>query len=241
MTNAEIILQFASSQSAMFLRRDLLQWVRSKMPSASVGSIDVTLRKLTNQGILNRVKNGIYKIGPNYKVKFSVRLDDESKSLYKAVRELYPYTKLCIWNANVISSFMQHIPNVNMIILETERHAMEALFSDLGQLSERHALLKPTEKEYSLYASGRPCIIVKPLISEAPLNRIDEIDTPSIEKILVDISIDPEFPYAREAELYSIFENVGEQYSVDTKCMLRYASRRGKKDKIQNLINSTIL
>jgi len=241
MTNGDIILQFSASQAGTFGRRDLLSWVESKYPSSSLGSIDVTLRRMTNQGIFMRTTKGEYRIARRVKPKFSIKPDEGMQSLYCSIKELFPYSKLCIWNANVISSLMHHVPNLDVIILETERIAMEPVFNDLSRLSSRRILLKPTEKDYSLYASGNSCVIVKPLISESPLVNIDGIETPSIEKILVDISIDPEFPYAKDSELHTIYENAGEKFAIDKKCMLRYASRRGKKEEISKLIDSTIL
>lgn len=241
MTNGEKILQFSSSQADKFERRDLLRWIGEQYPSVSQACIDVTLRRLVKQGVLSRTKNGEYRTNTGNKVKYSVKLNDEISDLYHSLKELYPYTKFCIWNANAVSPLMHHIPSLDVMILETERIAMEPVFNDLSRFSSRRVLLKPTEKDYLLYASGGSCIIVKPLISESPLIDIDGIDTPSLEKILVDISIDPEFPYARESELYSIYENAGEKFLIDRKCMLRYASRRGKKEEIEKLIESTML
>ena len=240
-TNGEKILQFSSSQAGRFERRDLLCWIGEQYPSVSRASIDVTLRRLIKQGILSRTKNGEYRTDSDIKVKYSVKLSDEISDLYHSLKELYPYTKFCIWNANAVSPLMHHVPSLDVILLETERIAMEPVFNDLSNLSTRRVLLKPTEKDYLLYASGNSCIIVKPLISESPLIDIDGINTPSLEKMLVDISIDPEFPYAKGSELYSIYENAGEKFLIDRKCMLRYASRRGKKDEINKLIESTML
>lgn len=241
MTNGEKILQFSSSQAGKFERRDLLRWIGEQYPSFSQASIDVTLRRLIKQGILSRTKNGEYRTNTGNKAKYTVKLSNEISDLYHSLKELYSYTKFCIWNASAVSPLMHHIPSLDVIILETERIAMEPVFNDLSNFSTRRVLLKPTEKAYSLYASGNSCIIVKPLISESPLIDIDGIDTPSLEKILVDISIDPEFPYARGLELYSIYENAGERFAIDRKCMLRYASRRGKKEEVNKLIDSTML
>lgn len=241
MTNGEKILQFSNSQAGKFERRDLLRWIGEQYPSSSQASIDITLRRLVKQGILSRTKNGEYRMDTGKKLKYAVRLSNEISDLYHSLKELYPYTKFCIWNANAVSPLMHHVPSLDVIILETERIAMEPVFNDIKNLSTRRVLLKPTEKDYLLYASGNSSIIVKPLISESPLIDIDGIDTPSLEKILVDISIDPEFPYAKGSELYSIYENAGEKFLIDKKCMLRYASRRGKKEEVNKLIDSTML
>jgi len=128
------------------------------------------------------------------------------------------------------------------MILETDRSAAEAVYDDVRELVEgRTVLLRPTEKECRLYASGMPSLLVKDLISEAPVIRVDGVTTASLEKILVDATIAPEFEFARGAELYTIFENADQMYDIGKKTLLRYAARRGKKEEIEKLIESTML
>ena len=43
------------------------------------------------------------------------------------------------------------------------------------------------------------------------------------------------------AELYTIYEDSDQMYRIGKKTMLRYASRRGKKEEIEKLIKSTML
>jgi len=241
MKNSEKIFQFSASHAGTFGRSDLLSWVESNYPSSSLESIDVTLRRMTNQGVLIRTGKGKYKESIGRKTKFSIRPNEEVSSLFHSIKVLYPYTKLCIWNANTLSSLMHHVPNLDIIIVETERIAMEPVFCDLSNISQRRVFVNLSEKEYFLYASGNSCIIVKPLISESPLIGVDGIEMPCLEKILVDVSIDPEFPYARDSELQTIYENAGAIFAIDKKCMLRYASRRGKREEISKLLDSTIV
>ena len=82
--------------------------------------------------------------------------------------------------------------------------------------------------------------IVKDFISESPVTIIGDITTPCLEKILVDATIAPELEFARGAEIYDIYENASEMFKINKKTMLRYATRRGKKEEIEKLINSTM-
>ena len=81
-------------------------------------------------------------------------------------------------------------------------------------------------------------VVVRPLIAEAPLSSYQGINTPSIEKILVDIVSDKEFDYAGGAELYHIYTNAIESVDVNQKKLLRYASRRNRKERIEQILNS---
>ena len=172
---------------------------------------------------------------------FRYTVSETEARLFSQIKELYPYTRLCIWNAQALSPFMQHVPNVDTIIIETERIATEPIYEDIRRIAkDRTTLLKPKEREYHLYAAGERAIIIKDLISESPVTIIDDITTPCLEKILVDATIAAELEFARGSEIYHIYENAAEMYRINKKMMLRYATRRGKKEEIENLIKSTM-
>lgn len=241
MTNADIILNFARSHDNNIARKEFLTWYSQEFPGGSLGSIDITLQNLVKNGILIRSGYGIFQISSTTKPEFRYAISDTETKLYSQIKELYPYTNLCIWNAQALSPFMQHVPNVDTIIIETERIATEPIYEDVRRFAEgRIVLLKPKAREYHLYAAGNPAIIVKDSITEAPIVTINDITTPSLEKILVDATIAPELEFARGAEIYSIYENAAEMYNISKKKMLRYAARRGKKEEIDKLINSTM-
>ena len=241
MTNADIILNYARSHDNNIARKEFLTWYSQEFPNGSIGSIDITLQNLVKNGVLIRSGYGMFQISSTTKPEFRYAISDTETKLYSQIKELYPYTNLCIWNAQALSPFMQHVPNVDTIIIETERIAAEPIYEDVRRFAEgRVVLLKPKEREYHLYAAGSPSIVIKDYITEAPILTINDITTPSLEKILIDATIAPELEFARGAEIYYIYENAAEMYNICKKTMLRYAARRGKKEEIDKLINSTM-
>lgn len=241
MTNADIILHFARSHDNNIVRKEFMAWYSHEFPNSSLGSIDTTLQNLVKNGTLVRSGYGIFQISGSVKPDFRYTVSETEARLFSQIKELYPYTRLCIWNAQALSPFMQHVPNVDTIIIETERIATEPIYEDIRRIAkDRTTLLKPKEREYHLYAAGEPAIIIKDLISESPVTIIDDITTPCLEKILVDATIAAELEFARGSEIYHIYENAAEMYRINKKMMLRYATRRGKKEEIENLINSTM-
>ncbi len=160
-----------------------MTWYSQEFPNGSLGSIDITLQNLVRNGILTRSGYGVFQISSSVKPDFTYEPSDKETGLFAQIKEQYPYTRLCIWNARALSPFMQHVPNVDTIIIETERIATEPIYEDVRKFAEdRIVLLKPKEREYHLYAAGRPAIIVKDLISESPVANIDDITTPCLEK-----------------------------------------------------------
>lgn len=242
MTNAEIILNYAASHGGILVRKDFVTWFESAHPGGSVRSIDTELRQMVAAGVLERTGYGRFRLHSDVKPPYIPVVSPEMKTLFSGIKERYPYAGFCIWQAREVSSFMQHVPSVDVLILETDRTAAEAVYEDVREMaSGRTVLLRPTEKEYRLYASGAPSLLVKDLISEAPVMQVDGVATATLEKILVDVTLAPEFEFARGAELFTIFENADQMYRIGKKTMLRYASRRGKKEEIEKLIESTML
>ena len=241
MTNADIILNFARSHDNKIARKEFMSWYLQEFPNNSFGSLDVALQQMVKNGTLTRSGYGVFQISGSVKPDFGYTVSETEANLYAQIKELYPYTRLCIWNAQALSPFMQHIPNVDTIIIETERIATEPIYEDVRRIAEnRSVLLKPKEREYHLYAAGEPAIIVKDFISESPVTIIDDITTPCLEKILVDATIAAELEFARGSEIFHIYENAAEMYRINKKMMLRYATRRGKKEEIEKLINTTM-
>lgn len=235
-------MDYAASHGGTIVRKDFVSWFESAYPDGSVRSIDTELRQLVASGALERTGYGRYRLSANVKPPYIPAVSPEMKELFWSIKAMYPYTNFCIWQARALSSFMQHVPSIDLLILETDRTAAEAVFEDVRQLAGgRTVLLRPNEKEYRLYASGSPSILVKDLISESPVIYVDGVASASLEKMLVDATIAPEFEFARGAELYTIYENADQMYRIGIKTMLRYAVRRGKKEEIEKLIKSTML
>ena len=81
-------------------------------------------------------------------------------------------------------------------------------------------------------------MIVRPLIIEAPIITVDDCPVPTLEKILVDAAGDKELNFAQGSELYTIFENAFAENNVNVSRLLRYASRRNRKETIQKIIET---
>lgn len=84
-----------------------------------------------------------------------------------------------------------------------------------------------------------PCVIVKPFVTEAPVNKVNGIQTPTLEKLLVDIQKDEDLDYMRGVESLYMFRTAIDEYVLNTPRMLRYARRRGAFEDIDSLIKQS--
>lgn len=120
--------------------------------------------------------------------------------------------------------------------METEKDALNAVFNRLTGLSKK-VFLQPNRSVMELYVlSLNEAVIVKPLVSEAPVMKTGKITTATPEKMLVDIVAEPDIFVAQQGELGNIFENAFSQILINQNRLLRYARRRKRYEQVLQLI-----
>ncbi len=202
-----------------------------------VSTINWRIYAMIQVGVLQRVGRGKFKLGKerNYIPDISPKM----KSIYSKVKNEFPYTDVCIWDTSSLNEFMIHQPFKFYYILELEKETTESIFYFLKE-SNFSVFLEPTSDIIEKYIpENKQIIIIKSLISEAPLLSIGRIRTASIEKILVDIFCDDIIFSAQQgSEMRTIFETAFSKYTVNQSKMLRYANRRRKKENLIDFINT---
>ena len=203
----------------------------------SEAAITLSLSLMLKNGELIKESWGTYLLPIQKKRLFIPVPSKEIRDTNQLLKEEFPYTNICVWDPQIIVPFMQHIPNLNLLIVEIERIGMEPAFNLLQEkVSERRVIFNPSSDDYARYVSGFPSIIVKPLISQAPLIDFGGINMPRLEKVMVDILGDIEFDFAREGELYTIIENLLSSFDVNYKALYRYADRRSRRSQVDSLL-----
>ncbi len=85
---------------------------------------------------------------------------------------------------------------------------------------------------------GQEYIVVKRLVSEAPVTRFSNVTIPRLEKILVDIVRDKNlFGFLEGAETYTIYQSAMDRYHIQLDTLVRYASRRGVKANVVTILD----
>lgn len=238
MTISNAILRYAREINGDFKRKQLIDSLTVGDNKIPADSISVTLNMLVADGSIKRVGYGVYCLSPS-KNEFSYPKDDKMNGLCGFINEKFPFADFCVWKPSVLSQFMQHIPKVGFILVDVEREAMEPVFHALQNFkTDSGVLLNPSAKEIEMYITGNEQIIVRPLVKEAPLYEIDECIFPTMEKMLVDAIGDKELAFMQGNELYTIFENVSDTFTINRSRMIRYASRRNRKEKVEQILKT---
>jgi len=126
---------------------------------------------------------------------------------------------------------MIHQPGRFYLLIEVDKDASQSVFFYLKE-KKFSVFIEPTMDLIEKYIPDeKETLIVKSLVSEAPLQTISRINLPTIEKMLVDIFCDDVIFAAQQgSEMRTIFQEALSKYAVNENRMLRYADRRRKKE-----------
>lgn len=221
----------------LFGNQDIAEFYKQFETNVKPTTVNWRIYALVQTGVLQRIGRGKFKLGEgkNYLPEVSSKM----KSIYNKVGREFPYLNICIWNTSSINEFMIHQPNRFYYLLEVEKEAVESVFYFLRN-TKFAVFLEPKKDILEKYLpEEKEVIIVKSLVSEAPLLTVEKINTVSIEKMLVDIFCDDVIFSAQQgSEMRTIFESASAKYTVNQSKMLRYADRRGKKDGLIEFIKT---
>jgi hypothetical protein len=186
--------------------------------------------------VLSRIGRGKFTIGTGRT--YYPELTNKQKSIFKKLASEFPFLSICIWSTSVINEFMLHQPGRFYQLIEVEKEGMESLFYSLKDRN-MSVYMDPSPEIIRRYLiDEKEPWIVKPLVSESPIQKINGMTTVTIEKMLVDIFCDPIIFSAQQgSEMDRIFKEAFEKYIINESKMLRYASRRRKKPELDSYLN----
>lgn len=117
------------------------------------------------------------------------------------------------------------------LIVEVPKSRCEAVRETLKHHFPDVALIR---NAYAMMEDLHDFILVKPLVSEAPVFIANGISIPALEKQLVDRDADKEYAALADAEIQREYQRAFELYPVNTSRLLRYAGRKGKQEEIRS-------
>lgn len=220
-----------------FETADIVDLYNQSEPGLSATAVNWRIFALVQKGILDRFSKGKFRLGASKY--WQPEISSKMISLYNRLKKDFPYLKICIWGTSVINEFMIHQPGKSYLLIEVEKEAAEAVFFWLKD-AKFPVAMEPSKDFIEKYLSQeKDTIVVKPLVSEAPLQILQGICTPRLEKLLVDIFCD-EIIFASQqgAEMRAIFSEAINKYSLFSDRLLRYASRRGKKEHLATYLGT---
>jgi hypothetical protein len=212
---------------------DIFRFYSEQNPTILQTTVNWRIHNLVQSGIIQRVGRGTYRLGKSNI--FQIDLSPQIKKIARQVKKEFPYTNFCVWELSVINFFSHNLINFNLFFVDVERDAIDAVYYKLKEKQKNIVNLRKTYDDISELAGN---ICIRPLVSHAPVQTQEQIQVATLEKILVDLATDKEFFPFQGNEIFTIYENAFEKYTINESSMQRYAARKDKKENITEIINT---
>ena len=213
--------------------KDIDAFYREKEPSIPKTTVSWRIYSLLQQGILQRVGRGKYSFGET--LHYIPKVSHKMKQIGQTIKKKFPFIKYCQWELSSVNMFSQHLINFNVLIVDVERDAVEAVYYELKDNYSKVMLVQNLYDNLSEFANT---IIVRPLVTDSPIQKNESIYVATHEKILVDLCTDKEFISFQGNEIYHIYENALSAYTVNQQTMLRYAGRKTKRKEVETVLKT---
>lgn len=216
---------------------DLYKFCQSEEPSIKKTTVNWRIYELVQNGILQRIGKGKFVVGTS--ILYMPEMSSIEKRLNDAIRHEFPFVQYCVWHTSRLNEFLQHQTSFQCAVGEVEKEAVDSVYYAIKDRFDITYKNPSRELAEDILASQKNSVVIKTLISEAPLQTVQNIPTSSLEKLLVDLYCDKKlFYFVKGNELANVFRNAFDKYTINQSKLLRYADRRQKKIKIDELIKS---
>lgn len=233
------------ADKSRFTTAELAEFFKKERTQISFKAIHWKIHTLKENGVILSLGRGIYqwKKGDQEqnKIEFAGSLSTPQRSLFSKIHAEFPLIQTCVWSVRWVHEFMTHVPSVNWTFVEVDKDVSESVFMFLRQ-TRHDVYLNPDRAEMEHYlAHDRKAIIVKDLISQAPLTHSNGVPCAVLEKMIVDLCVDKDvFDIYQGSELKNILKEGFGKYRMNLSRLKRYATRRNAWDQISELLSEVM-
>ena len=219
----EHIIQFAETVDSF----TATQYAQTLEPNVSLHSIVNILNRMVRQGKLQRLQRGVYALAKQNV--WRVVIGEQEKTVYDLIHLQFPLIKICVYNGETFAPLQHHLAFNQATYIEVERDSVESVFYRLQDAGYEVYRTPDQQIAYDYVDVKKKIVIVKPLVTQAPLMKQDKYYVPMLEKLLVDIRADKDFYYMQGIEATYMTETARQMYMLNEEKLQRYAKRRNVK------------
>ncbi len=231
----EIRNNFAHNQS--FSRQKLFDFLNYLYPDLKETTFRWHIYDLKKNNVISSVKRGVFKLTTKYNF-YNPYIDKTLPKIYHSINKKYPDVSVCVWNSNWVNEFSRHQAFRNTVLVEVEKDLVDIVFYHLSDKNFKNVFLEPNNERFktNISETDRP-IIVRSLLTKAPIQKVDKISIPKIEKILVDLFCDKNIlAFYQGYELITIFETALSKYEINFTTLLYYSRRREREKQLKEFL-----
>lgn len=221
-----------------FSREELYDFYRKFEPDLKETTFRWRIYDLKNKQIIATISRELFTL--SYKPVFKPEIEDTERKIFAKIDKQFPSLKFCIWSTKIVKEFMLHIPGKYISILQVEKDAIEPTYRFLKDQNFQNVFIEPEEKEIERYIfETETAIVLQPLISKSPIQKVNTVATTTLEKLIVDLYSDKKlFAAFQGSEYVHIINNAFKRYSIDFTKLFQYAKRRTKETELLEFFSS---
>lgn len=215
-------------QRESFSRKELHAFYTQFKPDLKETTFRWIIYNLKEKQIITSISKGLFTL--SFKPVFKPEIDKATRKVYTSIEKQFPTLKFCVWTTQFVSEFMLHIPAKQITILQVEKEALEPVYDFLKEQKFGDIFIQPEKKEIERYIyESKNAIVLFSLVSKSPIQKINNIATTTLEKLIVDLYSDKKiFAAFQGSELAHIVNTAYSRYAIDFTKVFHYAKRRRK-------------
>lgn len=221
-----------------FSREELFEFYRHIEPELKETTFRWRIFHLKNKKAITTISRGLLTL--SFKPVFKPDVEGTGRKIYSKLEKQFPSLKLCIWSTKIANEFMLHVPVKFITILQVEKEAIEPVYQFLKDQKFQNVFIDPEEKEIERYIfENETAIVLLPLISKSPTQKVKKVETITLEKLIVDLYCDKKlFAAFQGSEFIHIVNNAFKRYSIDFTKLFHYAKRRSKETELLEFLSN---
>ncbi len=206
---------------------ELYIFYRHYDPGLNKSTLRWRIHQLKNRGVLSSVSRGNYTF--SVLNEWSPGISYIDKALFHSLQHLNSDHKVCCWSTRWLSPAITKGSLPVLILIETDRDSIKTVsdFIKLSSIKRPYHIQTGRGKTSIPFSTEQDTLVIKPLVSQAPLTRLDGIVIPKPEKILADVVADHLFDLYSEEIIHAIYHYVFRNFVINRNTLKRYAGRRG--------------
>lgn len=205
---------------------------------------DNTLRRRIHEmetaGILVTTSGNRFLLPEVARAVFRPGLNEHLQAVAQALQAVYtgPY---CLTYANWLNEFSRTLHITHLTVIEVAGGDLDRVYDHFIQRGkgEVYHLPRLEVSKHRLTPGGRPTVI-KPFVENAPLQQVEGLWVPTLEKLLVDLFCDEMlFPDFHGRETKAVFEKAFDYYQIDEDRLLDYAAQLQRDRNLKRFLADT--
>ena len=242
MTDTINIAKFKAhfSKKLSFTINDIRSYYHSHEPELKDSTLRWRVSDLKNKGVVTAIGQGIYSL--QSKPLWHPRISSPVTAVYKKLLKQYNKLNFTIWSTAWLNDFTNLQAFHYLVIIQVEKDYAEAAFEFLKEKGFQNLYYKPDKKEVNYYfGEANETYVVTTLISKSPLQTVEKIKIPRLEKILVDLFCDKNILNGFQgSELKNIYSKAFNNYAINTTVLINYARRRAREKELSEYVKNNL-